>query len=590
MNNRILIKNILLFVFPLLIPVFILGTFAIIITDKYMRESIQVNHFNVLQQLEQQTNTVLNEMYLLNLDYNWNPEIILNLQNIFNADYYTYEQVKESNYQEGSIRRKEIATPYIQSIYVYYTNKYDRVLTSRDGIISMDRMLDTSWLDEYDPDSAEEDIWMENRSITDYSFTEGEPVISVFQNIFKTNSKTSEGLIVLNIYEDYFSDLIKELNNYHNQSIFVLDKNNNRLYGNQTSADFDVEQLDLENKRSAYEIKMNGNTYIVNQLISDRNQLRYFALAKKDEIYLIPNQLRLLTFLFVIVSLILGTATIYYLSSKNARHVGNIISILNITNKDEKELIRNISFKDNEYQLIVQRLLKNFIAKNDMEKELNEKKYQLQSAELLALQNQVNPHFLSNTLAIIYWRAMALTGKPNKVTQMLETLTDILNYSLRMKQHTVPLKEEIHHTKNYLDIIRIRSNQSFTVDWDYDEQVLDERVMKFILQPLVENSIIHGGSAELEDIQIKIKVKIKRLPDKLQITVIDNGKGIEKEKLRQLIEELDKEEYTTRHIGLANTKKRLSLIFNQDYTFTIRSKENWGTAVLVEHPIRGNGN
>src|SRR5690625_1223477 len=219
MNNKILIKNIMLFVFPLLIPVVILGSFAIIITDKYMRESIHSNNMNVLLQLEQQTNAVLNEMYLLNLDYNWNPDIIRSLQNIFDSESLTYEELRDSSFQEGNIRRKEIATPYIQSIYIYYNNTNQRVLTSRLGFTDIHRMNDTTWLDEYNPNSQNEEIRMKNREIIDYSNTTKEPVISVFHNIFKSNSPRSEGLIVLNIYQEYFQDLITELNNYHHQSI-----------------------------------------------------------------------------------------------------------------------------------------------------------------------------------------------------------------------------------------------------------------------------------------------------------------------------------------------------------------------------------
>lgn len=588
MNNKILIKNIMLFVFPLLIPVVILGSFAIIITDKYMRESIHSNNMNVLLQLEQQTNAVLNEMYLLNLDYNWNPDIIRSLQNIFDSESLSYEELRDSSFQEGNIRRKEIATPYIQSIYIYYNNTNQRVLTSRLGFIDIHRMNDTTWLDEYKPNSQNEEIWMKNREIIDYSNTTKEPVISVFHNIFKSNSPRSEGLIVLNIYQKYFQDLITELNNYHHQSIFVLDENNNKLYGNANSDKIDLEQLALSNTKSTYEITIDDTDYVVHQLVSEPYDLRFFSFVNKKEIYLIPNQLRLGTLLFVVLSLLLGTATIYYLSRKNARHVSTIISILNTTNQSEGDLNKHISLKDNEYQLIVQKILKNYVANNLLEKELREKKYQLQAAELLALQNQINPHFLSNTLTIIYWRAIALTGKPNKVTKMLEILTDILNFSLRIKHHTVTLKEEVHHTKNYLEIFQIRSDQPFHVIWDDEGIDPNEQVLKFILQPLIENSITHGSEAEnqLKDLQIKIRIRKKR--DRIRIVVVDNGVGMSKKKLKNLLRSVHEDNYSTNHIGLSNINKRLNLLFNQNYQFIIRSKTGWGTLVMIEHPIQQN--
>ncbi|MCJ7843243.1 histidine kinase [Lederbergia sp. NSJ-179] len=580
-NKKFLLKNTLLFLFPLLIPLFVLGSFAIVITDKYMKESITSNNFNSLQQLEQQTNIVLNEMHLLNLDYNWNPDIILSLQDILDSNYLTSNQNQKLQYQEGTLRRKEIVTPYIHSIYVFYSNTKNRVLTSQTGVTTIDSMNDQAWLDEFDPTSKKSDIWIKNRNVAHFPFENPEPLITIFKNVFKTNAPTSEGLIVLNIHQNYFEDLINEWNNYHNQSIFVLDDQNNKLYGNKNSEKLHVENWDLTSDKQTFEIKMDHKTYIVNQLHSDNYNLRYYSIVEKNIIYWIPNQLRLLTIIFVFLSFILGIAIIYYLSKKNAQHISDIIAILNITSPKKESLTNNISFKDNEYQFIVRGILKNYINQNNLEKELNEKKYQLQSAELSALHNQINPHFLSNTLAIIYWRAMALTGKPNKVTEMLGTLTDILNFSLRIKSHTVTLKEEIENAKNYIDIMRIRSQSDFHIYWKYKQTDLDQQVLKFILQPILENFLQHGihdGSTS------KIRVKIERKNSRIRFRITDNGQGMSKHSLQQLHAELDKDEYVTNHIGLANIKKRLSLVFNNHYIFIIRSKKGWGTTIFIEHP------
>ncbi|MGP4042480.1 sensor histidine kinase [Gracilibacillus sp. D59] len=588
MNNKILLKNIVLFLFPLLIPVFILGSFAIIITDKYMKESITNNNLNTLQQLEQQTNIVLNEMHLLHLDYNWNPQIILSLQNILDSDYLTLDQKRNLEYGRGTLRRKDIATDYIHSIYVYYMNDKDRVLTSSSGVRNIDTMYDQDWYKEFNSNSTNEKLWFETRNIAPYEFVKPDPVITIYKNVFKTNAPNAEGLIVLNINQDFFKNLISELNHYHNQSIFVIDENNNKLYGNSISDEMEINDLSLTNKQETYELKINNKNYIVNQLYSEEHKLRYYSVIEKDIIYFLPNQLRLLTIVFVFLSLILGAATIYYLSRKNARHVSDIIKILNTTNQNEKELIKNVSFKDNEYQLIVRRILKNYIAQNNLEKELNNKEYQLQSAELLALQNQINPHFLSNTLAIIYWRAMALTGKPNKVTKMLETLTDILNFSLRIKHHTVTLEEEIENTKNYLEILAIRSDKYFDVEWDYSPDLKHVQVLKFILQPIIENSLQHGFDYESDADCLHLKIKIRLDHEIIRFTVIDNGQGIESDRLHDLQNKINKNEYTTDHIGLTNIQKRLSLIYNHDYKFIIRSKKGCGTVIIIEHPITAN--
>ncbi|GAE91868.1 two-component sensor histidine kinase [Gracilibacillus boraciitolerans JCM 21714] len=113
--------------------------------------------------------------------------------------------------------------------------------------------------------------------------------------------------------------------------------------------------------------------------------------------------------------------------------------------------------------------------------------------------------------------------------------------------------------------------------------------MKFILQPIIENCIIHGSSEE--EITTDIKVKIKNKKENIRFTIIDNGKGISSKKLNSLLNELDKDQYRTNHIGLSNIKKRLSLLFGENFQFIIRSKETWGgTIIIIEHPLEHSNN
>ncbi|WP_161485702.1 MULTISPECIES: sensor histidine kinase [Gracilibacillus] len=548
-----------------------------------MRESITSNNMNVLQQLEHQTSLVLNEIELLHLDYNWNPEIILSLQNILDEEPLTLRQQGNLNYGEGTLRRKEIATPYIHSIYIFYENDKDNVLTSNQGVIPIDSLYNDDWYEAFDNDSIQTESWIETRDIAEYSFVSPTSVITIYKNLFKTNGATAQGLIVLNIDQRYFENLINELYHYQNQRIFVIDENNQLLYQNDSEQQLEPADLPLSKQEENYSFHFEGDTYIVNQLFSNEYNLRYVSVTEDNVIYQIPNQLRLSTIVLVMLSLILGAATIYYLSQKNAKHVQQIMSILHMNNSEP--VPKRWSFKDNEYQVIVQRILKNYLKQSNLEQELKDKQYQLQSAELLALQNQVNPHFLSNTLAIIYWRAMAITGEPNKVTKMLETLSDILNFSLRIKQSTVTLREEIHHTKNYAEIIQIRSDQPFTIKWDYEENLLDIQVLKFMLQPIIENSLTHGIEPQICR-ELTIKVKVRIVSDNVQVTISDNGIGMSPKRLRLVRERMQEEELSTQHIGLANIAKRLDLIFNHQYDFSIKSEQGCGTSITITHPLK----
>lgn len=215
--------------------------------------------------------------------------------------------------------------------------------------------------------------------------------------------------------------------------------------------------------------------------------------------------------------------------------------------------------------------------------QLSERKYRLQAAELLALQSQINPHFLHNTLETIYWEILRISGKPTIAHRMLENLSDIMKYSLNSKDNLVTLKEEIENTKSYIEIQKYRYEDKFDVYWDYSPLVDNYKIKKLIFQPLVENSIYHGIIKK--DIRCYIKIKIVKSDSHLRIFVADNGAGILPEKLDVIKQKLVSNEDFSDHIGLFNTNKRLKLLYGDKYGIRIRSLPDKGTVVFIHIPI-----
>lgn len=175
-----------------------------------------------------------------------------------------------------------------------------------------------------------------------------------------------------------------------------------------------------------------------------------------------------------------------------------------------------------------------------------------------------------------------MTGKPNKASEMIEDLSDILSYSFSDPTKIVTWGEEIANTVSYVNIQRKRYKNKFDVQFDYEEEITRLYTIKLVLQPLVENSIYHG--IKEKDGHGLIKVKFRRKEDRLLITVIDNGCGIPPEELRQLVERLHSDEERTEHVGLYNTCKRLRLTYEHEFTFRMRSKPGLGTMVELTVP------
>jgi len=311
--------------------------------------------------------------------------------------------------------------------------------------------------------------------------------------------------------------------------------------------------------------------------------LEYISIIPQKTLYRIPSSLSLFTFILLIISLLLGLALAYSLTRKNHSYLYNIITII-----DSAECGKPLpSYPDrikDEYGYIIHNILKTFIEQSYLKIQLSEREYKMQTLELLALQSQMNPHFLFNTLNAIYLEALNLTGEPNKVNDMLENLTDILEYSLTSPKEFVRLEEEIKYTKSYIKIQKIRYGDKFCIKWDYDENFCDVDVVKFILQPLIENSIIHGIRGKKG--KGGIKIKIYKRNQQLYISVIDNGLGIAPENLVKIHKKLSADNDFSAHIGLYNTNKRLKIAYKNEYYLKIKSKLNFGTLVQIRLPIQ----
>lgn len=211
-------------------------------------------------------------------------------------------------------------------------------------------------------------------------------------------------------------------------------------------------------------------------------------------------------------------------------------------------------------------------------------------AELAMLQQQINPHFLYNTLEAINMRARQYGAE--EVGTMVVSLAKLFRFSIdRGKEDdTVSLQEEIDHVQNYILIQSIRFKDKFTTHWELESATLSTSVMRFILQPLVENAIQHG----LNDYSSggEINISAKYAGQSLQLTVADNGIGmsaVQLERVRQKLENSDdaadnseNERHESRTgVGLRNVYKRLKLYYREKVDFQIDSKEYEGTVITI---------
>lgn len=206
-------------------------------------------------------------------------------------------------------------------------------------------------------------------------------------------------------------------------------------------------------------------------------------------------------------------------------------------------------------------------------------------AELNALQAQIKPHFLYNTLEVI--RMCALASKNKEVANMIYNLASMFKYSTYNNASDVKLSEMINYCQMYLNLCCTRYKGIIDYKVDIDEELLDFKVPKFILQPVIENSINHGMAKDRNDNFISIEANIVK--EDIELIVEDNGIGISSEKMNVIEENLNQNLQKKSSIGLMNINSRLKIRFGDKYGIYINSEENRGTIVKIKIPILKDG-
>lgn len=205
---------------------------------------------------------------------------------------------------------------------------------------------------------------------------------------------------------------------------------------------------------------------------------------------------------------------------------------------------------------------------------------ELRKTELKALQAQINPHFLYNTLDSIQW--MCEQGKNEDAMKIVSALAKLFRISISRGHELIPIKDELQHAKNYLVIQSYRYRNQFSYSFDIETRLEHYLCNKITVQPLIENAIYHGIDRMVDEGEIKISVK--EAPDNkddILITVEDNGVGMTEEQCRKI---LRKERSDSSGIGVKNVNDRLKIYFGEKYGLTIKSELDVGTIVTVRIP------
>ncbi|WP_307893998.1 cache domain-containing sensor histidine kinase [Bacillus swezeyi] len=346
-----------------------------------------------------------------------------------------------------------------------------------------------------------------------------------------------------------------------------------------------MEELRLSSPdQNGYDIvEENGQRFFISYVKSSYENWTYWSLIPFDTMFSKISAMKsILISLFILFFL---TAVLF--GRKMARGITSPIEKLvaamkNVQNGDFKT--KSLFVASPEHQDEVSVLNRNFITMieriNELIAENYEKQLMLKETEFKALQAQINPHFLYNTLESINW--LAKTNRQPQISKMTESLGFLLRNAINMKTDVLTIEEEAEILLHYFTIQRFRFEERLMFDVEIDPLVKTCPVPKLVLQPLAENAISYCLEPVIEPCQIKIKAC--KEGEFVYLTVADNGPGMDEgflEKARKGLVQT-----RGRGIGLQNIDERIKLMFGQRYGLNISSEKNKGTTVSIKIPFQ----
>ena len=321
---------------------------------------------------------------------------------------------------------------------------------------------------------------------------------------------------------------------------------------------------------------------LVNSIAIPDANWKIINLVDKDSMFYEINLLRRFTLTVTFIIIAVCTFLIVFFTNKFYSSVKVIVKEMkkakagnfsaHIQLHGESELVF-IGDEFNDMILKIRGLVENLKQQNEYIYEISNRK---REAEMNAIVAQINPHFLYNTLDCINW--IAIRKDNFEISQMIGNLADILRYSIRGVNEQVTIYEATEWLKKYLFLYSVRLNYSFRTVWDVNDDVLGCKIYKLLLQPIVENAILHGfkGCSQGKILSIAMKKTDEKF---LRIEISDNGVGMTEEKMAHLFDQS-----TGKRVGLNNVQERLKIYYKDSAQMRITSKPQQDTKVVLMIP------
>ncbi len=394
------------------------------------------------------------------------------------------------------------------------------------------------------------------------------------------------GVLMMDIYYTQFSRLVNRVNLGDSGYAFVVGPDDTIItHPRMSQIDLGLFEENIAPVKDTViglaDAKKDGrdSVYVIHSL--DRTRWRLVGIAYVDEISQLQASFRRMFTVALISAALLAAGLALLLARLITRPLtvlGN--TMLKVQHGDLNATMQEGGFR--EIRLISDTFNAMLSRLRELMDQIVEEQEKKRLHELNALQAQINPHFLYNTLDSIIW--MEERGKSQESIRMVSALAKLFRISISKGRNEITVREELEHVRNYLIIQKMRFQDKFLYTIEAGEDALPQRTVKLIIQPLAENALNHAIDETLNE-QLHLNIKAFIDGDDLCFTIEDDGVGIPEEKLATLLTMPSGQS----GIGIRNVHERIQLTYGRQYGLTIQSTEDVGTRITVRLPRHRGG-
>lgn len=552
--NSIYMKNLLRILATVVLPFFIVTCLALFLYNNYQEKQTTAAFEKDSVRLSSNINSMLDDVktkaIILGANRNLNSVIV----HFDNKESIINEIVNLSD----TLSVYKTSSGVIDSIYIYFPN--DEFVISQAGASAKSSFFDTMCIDAMTADGATFDFRYLERTVNNKS----KKTLTMFYRCLVPQNQIV--LIIVNMDVKKIRNFL----NYSEDTTVTLSSGDYLLYS------------DSFLLPSSYQNINDGATLSATMDVGSGLTLQIEALYPpySEEILMIRRIFLITIALSILTSLVL----VFFISKQIYSPIRDIMDVLSkkdLFPVEEKKLLQN----SNELQYIIGSITASAQSKRIAENELVEKISLLKKAQAIALQSQINPHFLNNTLETINWMAIKQLGSENDVSAMINALATLLQMSLANTDVFSTIKDEKRMAETYLFIQKRRLSGRIQVEWDIPDYLMNCKIVNVVLQPIIENAIKYGMPS-MDGVNF-LTIRATEENGIVTLAVSDAGLGLLPEECKKISDSIRgnvlKE---SKHIGLSNVHQRLVLAFGEKYGVFFSSQIGIGTTVSITIPYQ----